>query len=177
MYESRTCSSMFLVSVFSSSSELAFHPTAGLYAGALFRVHPLFELEGGMDWIPNASATSGGLQVNSADHTASNRPASPSPPPMNAASGAGNPISASGAWPCTMRRSGVPSAAALRVARAARSAPSSMPMRGALPPLSFRWAPLQMPFRGAQRRGVSAGAAATGARARCAGRDFSLRSE
>ena len=47
---------------------------------------------------------------------------------MNTASGAGNPASASGAWPCTMRRSGVPSAAALRAARAARSAPSSMPM-------------------------------------------------
>src|SRR6185437_11195019 len=48
---------------FFSSSELSFNPAAGLYAGGLFRVHPLFEIEGGMDWIPNAVGSSGGLLV------------------------------------------------------------------------------------------------------------------
>ena len=64
----------------------------------------------------------------SAVHAASNRPGLDSPPPMNTASGDGSPANASGARSCTICRSGVPSAAALRAARAARSGSASMPI-------------------------------------------------
>ncbi len=35
-----------------SSNELDLHPTAGLYLGMGFRVHPLVELSAGFDWMP-----------------------------------------------------------------------------------------------------------------------------
>ncbi|HVO32845.1 MAG TPA: outer membrane beta-barrel protein [Elusimicrobiota bacterium] len=47
-----------------SSSELSLSPASDLYLGAGFRVHPFFELEGGVDWLPALSASSGGLSVS-----------------------------------------------------------------------------------------------------------------
>jgi hypothetical protein len=45
------------------SSEMPLGPAASLYAGAGFRVHPLFEIDGGMEYLPSLHAT-GGLSVS-----------------------------------------------------------------------------------------------------------------
>jgi hypothetical protein len=39
-----------------TSDELSLSPGAGIYGGAGFRVHPFFELEGGLEWFPALSA-------------------------------------------------------------------------------------------------------------------------
>ena len=49
---------------FFSSSELSLSPAAGLYAGAGFRVHPLCEFDGGVEWTPSLNASDGGLSVS-----------------------------------------------------------------------------------------------------------------
>jgi hypothetical protein len=50
-----------------SSSELTLHPATGLYMGGLFRVHPFFELEGGIHWIPAIGSNSEGLSITQND--------------------------------------------------------------------------------------------------------------
>jgi len=44
---------------FSSSPDLSFSPSAGIYAGAGFRVHPLVEVDGGIAWNPAMHASDG----------------------------------------------------------------------------------------------------------------------
>src|SRR5579862_8298573 len=42
-----------------SSQALPISPAPGIYAGAGFRVHPAFEIDGGIEWNPALSATNG----------------------------------------------------------------------------------------------------------------------
>jgi hypothetical protein len=58
VFESRIGGSGF------SSSQLSLDPAVSLYAGAGFRVHPAFELEGGLEYVPAISANKGGLLVS-----------------------------------------------------------------------------------------------------------------
>ncbi|MCY0725492.1 hypothetical protein OVW19_27515, partial [Klebsiella pneumoniae] len=39
-----------------SSNELSLKPAPSLYFGMGFRVHPLVEINGGLDWMPSLSA-------------------------------------------------------------------------------------------------------------------------
>jgi len=48
-----------------SSSLLPFSPAPGIYAGAGFRVHPAFEIDGGVEWNPALSASNGFAVSNS----------------------------------------------------------------------------------------------------------------
>lgn len=42
-----------------SSSDLSLHPAPGLYLGGGFRIHPMFEIDGGVESLPAVSAKSG----------------------------------------------------------------------------------------------------------------------
>lgn len=42
-----------------SGGEMSLSPSAGIYAGAGFRVHPAFELTGGWEWLPSVHSGSG----------------------------------------------------------------------------------------------------------------------
>ena len=42
-----------------SSNELSLSPAAGLYGGSGFRMHPLFEIDGGINWLPELSSSNG----------------------------------------------------------------------------------------------------------------------
>jgi hypothetical protein len=57
VFETRLTGSFF------SSSQLPLSPAAGLYAGAGFRIHPLFELEAGFDYLPALKTSDHELSV------------------------------------------------------------------------------------------------------------------
>ena len=52
-----------------SSDDLSLHPGAELMIGGGMRVHPFFEIDGGLGWQPVASASDGGLSVSNTTTT------------------------------------------------------------------------------------------------------------
>ncbi len=47
-----------------SSSELSLSPAPSFYVGGGIRVHPFVEIDSGFDWLPELSASGGGLSVS-----------------------------------------------------------------------------------------------------------------
>jgi hypothetical protein len=52
-----------------SSSDLSLNPAMGLMFGAGFRLHPFFELDGGVQWDPAVSASGSGLAISNSTTT------------------------------------------------------------------------------------------------------------
>ena len=58
-----------LIANFFSSPDLPLHPGAEFMIGGGIRVHPLLEIDGGLGWQPEASASNGGLSVSNTSTT------------------------------------------------------------------------------------------------------------